>query len=155
MNDFQELVDLLTSSQLRVSTGLWLLSLEYIGNEEDEAHRLGIEPIDIRTRLLQSLPEGTKFSGLTPDSIFSLINKESQESGDWPGVMIYNLDLLISRLTSTDQAIIWQDLFTALPHRRRGVLFTIPETAENLFPSKEIINELTKEHRIIKTNPTK
>lgn len=154
MNDLQVLVDLLTSNQLRVSTGLWLFPLEYIGNEEDEAHRLGIEPIDIRTRLLQSLPEGTRFSGLTPDSILSLIDKVSQEPGDWPGVMIYNLDLLISRLSSTDHAIIWQDLFTALPHRRRGILLTIPETAENLIPTRAIINELTKENRITRSNPT-
>lgn len=154
MNDVKVLVDLITSSQLRVSTGLWLFPLEYIGNEEDEAHRLGIEPIDIRTRLLQSLPEGTRFSGLTPDSIFGLIEKVSQEPGDWPGVMIYNLDLLISRLSSTDQAIIWQDLFTALPHRRRGILLIIPETAENLIPNKAIINELTKENRITRSIPT-
>jgi len=151
MNTPRELVELLSSGQLRVATGVWLLPIEYVGQEEEEAYRLGLEPVDLRNRLLQSLEPGTKYASLSADKIFQLVDDISQEYGDWAGALIYNLDLLIARLNTEEQNMIWQDLFTALPHRRRGVLITLPETAVNLLPQEEILNLWRLDNRLIGT----
>ncbi|GAP17320.1 hypothetical protein [Levilinea saccharolytica] len=151
MNPPRELVELLSSGQLRVATGIWLLPIEYVGKEEEEAYRLGLEPVDLRNRLLQSLEPGTKYASLSADTIFRLVNDVSQEYGDWAGALIYNLDLLLARLNTEERSLIWQDLFAALPHRRRGVLITLPETASNLLPQEEMLNQWRFDNRFIGT----
>lgn len=151
MNSPHEFVELLCSGQLRVSTGLWLLPKEYLGHEDDEAHRLSLEPVDLRSRLLQVLEPGTKYANLSAEQIFRLIDAVSQEYSDWGGALIYNLDLLIARLNSGEQALLWQDLFNALPHRRRAVLLTMPDTAANLLPDEENIDLWLQENRLIGT----
>ena len=148
MNDPSDLVKLLISDQLRVATGLWLLPRAYLGHEQDEAYRLGLEPVDLRLRLLQVLPQGTKYSGLSADRIINLIDSISEECCDWAGALVYNLDLLIARLNSGEQKIVWQDLFTALPHRHRCILLIMPETALNLLPSEEKLDLWRKENRL-------
>lgn len=152
MNTPRELMELLSSGQLRVATGVWLLPKEYVGQEVEEAYRLGLEPVDLRNRLLQSLETGTKYANLSAEKIFRLVDDVSQEYGDWAGALIYNLDLLIARLNTEEQTMIWQDLFTALPHRRRGVLLTLPESAVNLLPREEMLNLWRLDNRLIGTN---
>lgn len=148
MNNLHELVDLLNSGLLRVSTGLWLLPTSYLDHEEDEAYRLNLEPVDLRQRLLKELEPDTKYANLSSDQVFRLVDNVSREYGDWAGALIFNLDLLIARLSTEDRNIIWEDLFTALPHRRRSVLLTLPETATNLLPSEKIIRKLEQENRL-------
>lgn len=152
MDDLRKLVDLLGSGQLVVATGLWLLPSAYVGHEEDEARRLDLKPVDLRARLLKILPEGTKVSGLSADRVVNLVDTVAQETGeDYAGAMVYNLDLLLSRLKYADQQIVWDDLFSALRHRPRGVLLTLPETAVNLLPSDDNLNKWQHEHRMVGT----
>jgi hypothetical protein len=151
MTELLELAHLLSSGNLRVSTGLWLLPFAYLGKEEEEARRLNLEPVDIRLYLQRILPEKTEFSNLSRELIFKLINNVSQESGDWAGAMIFNLDLLIAYLNSTDRNILWKELFIAMPHRSRGVILTIPETASNLLPDEESLSALRNDNRLVGT----
>lgn len=151
MNDIRALVELLCSSQLRVATGIWLIPNNFLGCIEDEAHRLDLEPIDLRQRLLDVMEPGTRFANLSSDRILNLVDAITQERGDGAGALIYNIDLLISRLNTEERNIFWQDLYMALPHRRRGVLITLPDTAANLLPSDEQLNQWRVENRLIGT----
>lgn len=151
MNSPCELVELLSSGQLRVATGLWLMPLVYIGHEVDEALRLNLEPVDLRDRLLEIVEPGSKYSGLDVDRIIQLVDKVSQELSDSAGALIFNFDLLLSRLNAEQQQNFWNDVFNALPHRRRGVLLTLPETAQNLLPPESDLNLWLQENRLVGT----
>ena len=148
MNTPRDLAALLCSGQLRVATGLWLLPKGFLGNEADEAHRLDFEPVDLRQRLLESLEPGTKYAGITADRLVILIDEISQEICDWPGALVYNLDLLLARLNSADRELVWNDLLIALPRRTRAILIAMPDTSVQLLPTKEKLDLWRNDNRL-------
>lgn len=147
----RDLVALLCSGQLRVATGLWLLPDEFVGKEDEEAYRLDLEPVDLRQRLLDALEPGTKYAGLSVDRLVTLIDGVTRERADRAGALIYNLDLLLARLTSADRQLVWDDLFKALPRRSRAILLTMPEAAEDLLPWREKLDLWRLDNRLCGT----
>ena len=146
MTSAVELVEEL--DRLRVKTGLWLLPQSSLGREVDEARRLCLEPVDIRTRLLNSLPEGTRFSGINSERILQLVDVISMETGDWAGALIYHFDILISRLGSDDRAYVWNQFRTGFPHRQRSVIVTMPAAASHLLPVETELTIWRRENRL-------
>lgn len=145
----RDLADFLCSGQLRVSTGIWLLPLDLLGCEIDEAHRLNLEPIDLRNRLLDSLDPEMKYTGINADRLVALIDDIASEKNDWSGALVYNIDLLLAGLNSADRDCVWNDLLIALPRRTRAILIAIPETAVNLLPVTAHLEVWQKEHRLV------
>jgi len=153
MTRMSEFVALISSDRLRVATGLWMVPPNRLDNIVEEAHRNTLHPVDVRERLLFSMEPGTRFASITPDRVIQLLDVISGEKGDWAGALIFNLDLLLARLKSTDIQVVWQDFFTALPHRRQGIIVVMPATAFNLLPSEYQLNYWCgKEIRIITTD---
>jgi hypothetical protein len=132
-----EVVRQIRTLSLRVRVGLWLMPLALLGHEPAEAAQLGLEAVDLRLRLLNELPEGARFTGLTWERVVELIDEIVSTSGARDAVLVYNADLLLARLSYADRRYVWQQLATGLPHRTRGLLVVMPETADELLPLAE------------------
>ncbi|MCC6188630.1 MAG: hypothetical protein IT318_06320 [Anaerolineales bacterium] len=125
------------SLALRLRVGLWLMPLSSVGHEAAEAARLGVDAVDLRERLLGELPEGARFAGLSWERVVELIDEVISTSGAHDAVLVYNLDLLLARLSYSDRRQAWQHLGSRLPHRTRGLLLVVPDTADELLPPPE------------------
>lgn len=132
-----ELVALLRSRVLRVRTGLWLIPLQYLGKEEDEAARLGIDALDIRHPILADLPVGARFTGLSEVRLLEILNGIAQARGGSDCVLVYNLDLALARLRHQERLDIWRNLFGDFGYRARALLLTMPANADHLLPTSE------------------
>lgn len=133
-NTLSALVTALRAPSLRVRTGLWLMRLAEIGQERNEAARQGIEAVDLRANLLARLPPDAGYTGLSSQVFLELCEAVTQQPGAGDCALVYNIDLLLARLTRQERREVWQDLYQALPHRRRVLLLAMPETATELLP---------------------
>lgn len=132
-----ELVALLRGRTLKVRTGLWLMPLPYLGKEEDEAARLGIDALDIRRPILAGLPAGARFTGLSVVSLVETLDGVAQARDGSDCVLVYNLDLALARLRRQERLDVWQSLFHEFGYRARALVLAMPVNAEQLLPTSE------------------
>jgi hypothetical protein len=147
-----ELVSSLQRPALRVRTGLWLLDSCLVGQEANEAARLGVLAVDLRQDLLAQLPLETKFVPLDSDRLLSLLHPISERHFTGDCVLLHNLDLLLARLTHQQRADFWQFAFTGFSHRPSALLFTIPVSAENLVPGGEALGRWARGGRLFQSS---
>ena len=116
-----ELVALLRRQILRVRTGLWLISPNLLGDEHNEAVRLGVAGVDMRELLLGELPVDTAFVMLNADRVIQLLGQVAGQSHFGNCALVYNLDLLLARLTVLQRVDAWNSILDGIPHRLRNV----------------------------------
>lgn len=148
MTTITELVSLLSSPRLRVRTGIWLYPMEMLGQEENEAVRLGVIAKDARVPLLASLPEGSRFLGLNARRVQELLDQIVDDEKNGSVLLVYNIDLLLSRLPLSERERVWQDVFNSLPHRSKGIILPIPERANHLLPQETVLDKWQKDGRL-------
>lgn len=119
-----------------------------VGQEEDEAIRLGAEAIDIGSLWLETLPKNTRYAGITPEKILLVVDQIICHKSSIDLVMIYNFDLLLSKLEYSDRKYVWQRIIHYMPHRSHALLFAIPQSAKDIYPASEDLSLLNKEKRI-------
>lgn len=143
-----EVVSLLRSNVFRMRTALWLLTPALLGQERNAAARLMVDAVDLRDVLLQQIPEGSRFSRLSDQKITELLDEVSEQEGNSDCAVVYNLDLLLARLTPQEIQSIWQYVFESMPHRSRALLLAMPASATELLPSVELKENLNRQNRI-------
>lgn len=135
----KELRNTLRHLGLRHRVGVWLMPTRLLGNGKQEAARLNIEPLDIRTAFLNTLPSDTLYTGLTrPNGYLKLLqtledigrNVHKQDC-----LLIYNLDLLLSGLEVNGRKSFWQEMFNGLPYPSTALILVLPDHAKELFPT--------------------
>jgi hypothetical protein len=146
-----EVVALLRSPLLRVRTALWLMPMDYLGCEAEEAARLRLEAVDLRQVWLKTLPEGTKYIGLTPEKLLDEVDRLTEQPGASDCVLAYNVDIFLARLRQAERKMVWEGLFTALPHRQRGLLVVMPQRAGDLLPASDQLTLWEREGRLAGT----
>lgn len=144
----RELVERLGKQKQRNRVGLWLAERDYCERAGNIAAQLGIDSEDIRSRYLERLPDGARFSGLTAGKIINLLDDTSQQSGYSNCVLIYNLDLLLAKLGFEDRRNVWHSLWQSFPYRRRALLLLIPDRAGQLVPSASELAIWRREERL-------
>ena len=145
-----ELVTSLQRHALRVRTGLWLLPPDLIGQEANEAARLGILAVDLRHELLQQLPSDTQYVLLDSERLLNLLNAITERKALGDCVLVYTLDLLLSRLTQQQRANFWQFTFSGFAHRPSALLLTLPASAQNLLPGNETLDHWDRAERLFR-----
>ncbi len=143
-----DLVALLRSPVLRVRTGLWLMPLQYLGKEEDEAARLGIDALDIRRPILAGLPPDARFTGLSVVNLVEILDSVAQARDGNDCVLVYNLDLALARLRRQERLAVWQNLFVDFGYRARALLLTMPANADHLLPTSESMMAWRNDRRL-------
>ena len=146
-----DLVDLLARPTLRVRTGIWLYPMELLGQEENEAIRLGIVPRDARAPLLKEVEPGSRFLGLDLFRLLQVLDEIVQNEQDGSVVMIYNFDLLIAKFSMSERERAWQEIFSSFPHRPKGILLPIPKRASKLLLSSSFLNAWREAGRLAET----
>jgi|GEM_PF-770419 len=144
----REVVSLIRANVLRIRIGLWLIPASYLGQERNEAARFLLEGVDIRQELVKQLPVDARFAGLNSQKVIDLIDAVTQQKGTSDCALIYNLDLLLSRLSPQECEFVWQLLLEAMPHRPRAILITMPASATDLLPSLDQLNQWAREKRL-------
>ena len=147
-----EVVALLQSRVLRSRTGLWLIPKSYLGHEADESVRLGLEAVDLRKYWLDTLPEGTRFIGVTPDKLLERLDEVAESPGSKDCALIYNIDLLLANIKLSGRKTVWEGLYNGMPHRSRGLLIAMPIMAIDLLPSLDDLYHWRQENRIAGTS---
>jgi len=150
----REVVDLLKGSSLIHRTGIWLMPINMLGKEPDHAARLNLDAIDIRTPLLESLPEGTRFLGLSGDKVVQLLDHICEHAKGSSCLLVYNVDLLLARLRLQDRIYVWSQLYNAFPHRKRALVIVMPDGADQLLPPLAALKFWNSDKRLAATNPT-
>jgi hypothetical protein len=142
-----EVVDRIRSQILITRVGLWLLPADCLGNEENEAARLIIASLDMSKLLIENLPADTSFVGIGIDTILMLLD-QAVDRATMDCCLIYNFDLLISRLDHENRHALWRQLWGGFPHRKRALLITMPDQATNLLPPPETLKQWRSERRL-------
>lgn len=147
--DLYELIKLLRGPTLTVRTGLWVAPPSLLGQEVDEAARLGIDAIDLRQPILASLPPGTRFLGLNITSLVSAFDSICRQPDGSDCMLVYNVDLLMAKLGHPAHLDVWRYLFRGIPHRSRSLLLFMPRTANHLLPSHQDQDAWRQERRLV------
>lgn len=152
-SDPKDLIELLQKKTLRIRTGIWLMPVSMLGKEADHAARMNIDAVDIRDPLLENLPEGTRYLGLNADRIMQLMQEISDQIPGSECLLIYNLDLLLAKLSYSEIIQVWQQLYDSFPNRRHALLISMPENADHLLPEFTSMRSWNKDKRLSSTHP--
>lgn len=147
-----ELVDLLQAKTLVCRTGIWLAPPALLGNEANEAARLNIDAVDLRTPLLQSLPQGTRFLGLSSDKLLHVLDFICEQTKGTDCLLVYNLDFLLARLRQQERTQVWSQFYNAFPHRKHALLAIMPAGADHLLPFSATLKFWNSDRRLAATN---
>ena len=149
----REVIDLLQDMSLRDRTAIWLMPVSMMGKETDHAARYNIDAVDIRENLIATLPEDTRYLGLSYQKIISLLDEVCYQGHYSECVLVYNFDLLMAKLSHDDRTNVWWHLFSSFPHRQHAVLLAMPEEAHHLLPSVMSLKAWNDDRRIATANP--
>jgi len=147
-----ELADLLKGSSLIHRTGIWLLPVNMLGKEPDQAARLNLDAVDIRTALLGGLPEGTRVLRLSGDKVLQLLGTICESPKGSNCLLVYNVDLLLARLPMQARSYVWNQLYSSFPHRKHALLIAMPEGANQLLPPPAALKSWNSDKRLATTN---
>jgi hypothetical protein len=139
---------MLSSFSLRCKTGIWLMPQGKVGDEENEAARLGLDAVDIRRVLLENLPEETSYADLSSERVQNLLHQIANRQQGSHCLLIYNLDLLLARLTMDERDAVWRYLKDALPHAKHALLIALPASAGQALLGDEHYRSWHKEDRL-------
>jgi len=135
------LLDLLRGPTLLVRTGLWLLPPAQLDDAPDEAARLGIAAVDMREALLAVLPPTADFVALNANRVLELLDCVASHPAAGGCALVYNVDLLLARLTFAQRGDVWSFVYGGFPHRRTPLLITMPVTAHSLLPAAATLDQ--------------
>jgi len=142
------LVDLLRSPVLRCRTGIILLSQEQLGTEPDIAARLGLDAIDYTQVLRDSLPKGTVFVSISAETEAQRLDRLASRRGGADCVLIYNIDLALAKLETSERQYLWWELRDFLAYRPRALLIAMPAQASQLLPEKHELDRWRGANRL-------
>jgi hypothetical protein len=132
-----ELVDRLRGPELRCRTGIVLLPPEQVGREEELAARLNIEPVDYVRVVEGDLLPGSRFLGVEAGTEEARLDRLAMATGARDCALVYNADLILSKLNQAARSGVWTFLRTSFPNRQRALVIALPAQATLVQPDGE------------------
>jgi hypothetical protein len=144
-----EVIRYLRSPVSKVRTGLWLLPAGLSGDVRNEAARLLVDAADAREPILAGLAPDQAFLGLSAEKVLHALDALSLDERSGDCALVYNLDLLLARLSTEARAAVWDHCFHGFGYRPRALLITIPATATRLAPTRDQLDRWRQEGRLV------
>jgi hypothetical protein len=132
-----DLVEQLNDPNRLVRTGVVQLPPEQIPLYRTLATQWGASVANSSEVRLARAPQGSRFLGISSDSILEDLNAIATKIHDRRTVVLANIDLLLARLNEAERVSVWRFLFTSFRRRPTGLLLLMPSEAEHLFPAAE------------------
>lgn len=98
------------------------------------AARAGCEVAFLPRLWLARLPAGARFASIGVAELLNALDEIAQSSGAFDIVLVAGLDLLLTRLDTSECARFWNDLHSRLPHRPRGLILALPHAFARFGP---------------------
>ena len=102
--------------------------------ERELAIRIQAEPLDAAAYFLKNMPDGASFVKLDANRLTDMIHKLANHRGENKNLLVYNIDLLLAKITEGEREFFWSTLSAGLAHSLRNVVLLIPEKAAGLLP---------------------
>ena len=128
--------------------GIWCCESSDLGDEPNIAVRLGADPVNFAAFYKQKLDPQADFIGLDDKKITGFIAEIANSLGKL-NVLVYNLDLLLARMSSTQRNNFWENLFCGLVYHQRSLVILLPRNAEHLLPQGEARENWLTNNRMI------
>ncbi len=138
-NELGELVRFLRTGNARTNVGLWLVPPSLVGQEPDMAVRLSIAAHDAVSYYRSTLDPRAEHARLSASSLFDMLDGLAGSDLQSDCVLVYNMDLLLARLSKEDRDSVWRDLYSRFPNRRCGFVIAIPQHARSSLPADEML----------------
>ena len=149
VSEINDLVNLLCSPVLVNKTGILLIQLSLIGKEADLAAGLNLDSIDICGFYSKRLPVGGNYLALTWEKMINTLDAITQLPELSDCVLVYNIDLLLSKLTQKERNQTWDRLFWGFRHKDRAILLLISIESKNLIPDNKSLQIWVESNRAV------
>lgn len=136
---------------IRSKFGIWACNISRLGDEKNIAVQLGAEAVDLASKYQQGLNPDSVFLGINVGKLTELISTIGIQSGK-TRALVYDVDILLSRLSPSQRKEFWEILLIGLIHNPRCLVLMIPESASKLLPSGEELDKWVKSKRITFSN---
>ena len=136
--------------RLRSRTALILLPGSAMGHEPELAARCNIEAVDYAELVCRTQLENSQLLGIDAVSEEERLDKLVSAEGELDCVLLYNTDLILARLGSSDRAQLWAGLRERFPYRPRILFIVLPEESRLLMPQGEERSAWEQSGRIIR-----
>ena len=128
--------------------GIWCCESSDLGDEPNLAVRLGADPVNIAAYYKEKLDPQADFIGLDDKKITGYIADIANSLGKLK-VLVYNLDLLLARMSGTQRNNFWENLFSGLVYHQRSLVIMLPRAAEHVLPQGEDLEKWLNNNRMI------
>lgn len=152
MTEPKELVRMLRTGAWRCRTGILLLPADALGKEATIAAKLDVQHMDFVAYLIEHAPAGSKYVNLTLEDLFRFLDDIANSASGMDCVLISDIDVAAVKLTSVERTELWHRLLSDFPHRRKAVLFGVPDHMDGIRVLQEasIRNEWEHAGRVAK-----
>jgi hypothetical protein len=86
--------------------------------------------------------------GINSDKLLGAIDQVTQQLERSDCVLIYNLDLLLAKITRNERLRVWRAIYSEMPHRTRGLIIAMPAIATDLLPGNDTLTHWAKDKRL-------
>jgi hypothetical protein len=128
--------------------GIWAFDFALIGKEPVIAVQLDAEALDLAAEYKELIIPGSPYVKVDEKKIIDLVVKIANKPGK-KKVLLYNLDLLLSYLSSEQRVVFWELLSGGIIYLKRCLVFMVPQTAKNLLPTGEDLDKWKNNQRIV------
>ena len=134
MFDVQSVINSVRGERLLCRTGALILKKMWLGKETEIAARFNFEAINYAEWKIEQLEKGQRRIGFSWQTVIFDLNMISELPAQTDTLLIYNIDIALSFLSTKDVQNVWRSLREGFPHRPKGLLLTIPEEAADVQP---------------------
>ncbi len=136
--DVAQLAERLQKQVLRIPTGIVLIANDQLGREDEFVALLqGVGGVDLWKWKVERLTQGARYLGISEVSLMQDLHAivgDASIHGNC--LLVYNADVLISRLGASEQSQFWKSLLSHY-RQKRGLMISLPQAATNLLTVDE------------------